>query len=171
MQRTCTAFALYCAHVLNASIFMFFIHFLNQAKAISVSKIFTHTSGKVLEDYELCSDKFTKLLTVAIICPKEVCPRKSEHSDPKKYYIYRIFRGLDESSLAVDGTALSSYLDYRNIYNMPDRDVSTCTVSTIKNLKFLRLWIEYHRIVLWSPEITIYVLVDQKNFFDQRDWR
>ena len=54
---------------------------------------------------------------------------------------------------------------------MPGKDVSTCTVVKLKDAKYLRLWIEYHRIVLWSPTIYVYILVDQKDFFEQKEWK
>ena len=54
---------------------------------------------------------------------------------------------------------------------MPNRDASTCTVLKLKDAKYLRIWVEYHRVLLWSPMIHVYILVDQKNFFDQKEWK
>jgi hypothetical protein len=140
--------------------------------AISASRIFTHTSGKVIEDYHICTPTFQKPLSVAVLCPRSSPGGGAGAAvNPKKFYIYRLFRGIDDNSLAVHGTSLSSYLDTKAIYNVPPRDISSCTVARLRDLKFSRLWVEYHRVVLWSPKIYLYVLVDQKNFFETKDWR
>ena len=143
---------------------------INSKQSITVSRIYTHKSGRTLEDFHLCDEAFQKPLVIALLDPNIKAHRSS--SEPKRFYIHRIFRGLDDSSLAVDGVALGSYLDSKAIYNIPRYDVTTCTISKLKDLKFLKLWIEYHRVILWSPKIYLYVLVEHKNFFDPYDrWK
>ena len=131
--------------------------------SIHASRVFTHKNGKVLEDFELCDQNFLRPLAVAIICPNS---QKKSSSDPKKYFIFRLYRGLDDFSLAYNGFSLSSYLDNKNVLKTVPNDVTTCTVASLKNLKFLKLWVEYHRVLLWNPKMTIYVLVSARDILD-----